>query len=60
MLQLFCYLRSSAAYRIRIARNPKQVDHDFKTVNLPTDAAKARWLEENQSSGLSAQFESRL
>lgn len=36
MIKLYSYFRSSAAYRVRIALNLKQVEHELEFVNLLT------------------------
>lgn len=36
MIKLYSYFRSSAAYRVRIALNLKQVDYEIEAVNLLT------------------------
>ena len=33
-MKLYSYFRSSAAYRVRIALNLKNIDHELVTVNL--------------------------
>ena len=40
-LTLYSYWRSSAAYRVRIALNLKQLDHELVSVDLPSDAQHA-------------------
>lgn len=40
MIKLYSYYRSSAAYRVRIALNLKQLTYDYKTVHLLKDGGE--------------------
>lgn len=52
MLQLYSYFRSSAAYRVRIALNFKQIEHEIIPINLvANEQNSAQYLDIN-SQGL--------
>ena len=52
IMKLYTYFRSSAAYRVRIALNLKNIDHQLIPVNLlKSEQQSTDYLQKNPHSG---------
>ncbi|AGH44283.1 maleylacetoacetate isomerase (MAAI) (glutathione S-transferase zeta 1) (GSTZ1-1) [Paraglaciecola psychrophila 170] len=50
-MKLYSYYRSSAAYRVRIALNLKQIEHSIEPINLLKKNIKALNTQRNNHKG---------